>query len=201
MRTTTAKPPRIARAALLLVSLVALLTACGEDAAVEQVAPGNVAAGVAVDPESMRGVDVDLGDLSAAEREILLRAKGRRWREVTAAEVAAYLAGEPGREQWLFVWDPATGIAGLRDFQRALDAASETTPRVAVAVVSAAVTDDLVVALRASQVPYPAYRIAPGTAERTEGGALAPGTIYVATAGGDPVTYATVAAALTGSRG
>ena len=187
--------PSTLRGVAALVSLVALLAACGEYAA-KAPSPTDDAVAPSLDPESMRAVEVDLSDLSPTERQVLLRAKGRRWSEVAAPQLEAYLGGEDGVEQWLYVWDPATGPNGLRDFQRELEAARAVAPRVAVAVIAPAPNDDLLVALRASQVPYPAYVIRPEVASGASGGPLLPEHVYVTTPTLDRVAYAGLSEAL-----
>ena len=188
---TTSYAPR-ALAGLVLLSVASALAACGEDASAPPTPEAPAAASVALDPESMRGVDVDLGDLSDAERRVLLRAKGRRWTAVSAADLSDYLAGEADRTTWLYVWDPDAGVAALREFQRAAERRGEAGARLAVGVVSAADSDDLLVALRASQVPYPAFRIGPRVAAAASPTALSPGSVHVTTGGLDHVSYANV---------
>ena len=192
--TTTRRSPR-ALATVGLLSCMSLVAACGEDAAGTPPSDAGGADAIALDPESMRGVDVDLGDLSDAERQVLLRAKGRRWTVVTAAELNDYLSGEPDRETWLYVWNADGGVEALRAFQRAADAGASAGARLAVGVLSAGVTDDLLVALRASQVPYPAFVIRPEVAAGIESGPLVPGGVHVTTGGLDRVAYASLAEA------
>lgn len=154
------------------------LAACGGPEAERQTA--EPAADVAPAPPA------DPGELSPAERDLLARAKGRTWEDLSVEGVAAYLAPTADTTSALFLWDPATGQARLREFGEAVKGLREVGVRVAVAVRTGGDEREELIDLRASQVVMPAYRI---PADRRYpfvlGGLPAGNSLIVSPAGGE----------------
>lgn len=116
----------------------------------------------AADPEALRPRETANPELSPAERALLLRARGRRWNAATPEELAAFLADDARETRVLYIWGEAEGGEGLRAFQTALAGWDAGAVSAAVVLAARDVSDDAIVSLRSSQVPYPAYVTAPG---------------------------------------
>ena len=143
--------------------LVTGLLACGgEDAASPPSAGGADVSVSAADPEALRPMATANPELSAEERALLLRARGRQWQPISGDEVEAFLADDARATRLLYVWTAPEGGEGLRAFQTAVSALDPARVSAAVILAAPAVSDDAVVSLRSSQVPYPAYRVQPG---------------------------------------
>lgn len=124
-----------------------------------------------VDPQSI--ADATTGSaLSPEQRALLARARGREWEPMTPAELARYLDPRPDSSSAVCLWDPSTGVAGLRTLQEVLGKLDTAGIRVAVAVREGGNRRDALVALRESQLLLPAvelpragdYGFLPGTA-------------------------------------
>ena len=135
------------------------LVGCGEGGGA---ATGErVEVSVDVHPDAM-GSDAAPGEPSDAERALLLRARGREWVDRTGEQLERFLRPGGDTARALLVWDPRaeTGAEGLWLASLALarlhgDGGAET----AVAVRAGGDRDDELVALRASRVALPAFRI------------------------------------------
>lgn len=131
----------------------------------------------AADPEALRPRETANPELSEAERALLLRARGRNWRAVSAAELESFLFGDDRDASVLYVWDEREGGAGLRAFQRAVEGLAPGSVSAAALLLTEEASDDALVSLRSSQLPYPAYHAPPATAVRGRG--LTSGSVLV----------------------
>ena len=143
--------------------LVTGLLACGgEDAApTSRRDVADVSVGAA-DPEALRPRATANPELSAEERALLLRARGRQWRPVSGDEVRAFLTDQSRPIRLLYVWTEPEGGEGLRAFQTAVSELTPSEVSAAVLLAASEVSDDAVVSLRSSQVPLPAFHARPG---------------------------------------
>lgn len=135
--------------------MAAVMACGGEDAA--GVADDAPPAFNAADPEALRPRETANPELSEAERALLLRAKGRRWRAATPEALDDFLADDTRATRVLYVWDEAAGGEGLRAFQSAISTWDANATAAAVVLAAETVGEEALVSLRSSQLPYPAY--------------------------------------------
>lgn len=145
-------------------------------------AADRVEVSVEVHPDAM-GAGAPPGEPSDAERALLLRARGREWVDWSAARLGEFLRPGGDTARAVLVWDPRAepGAEGLWAASLALgrlygDGGAET----AIAVRAGGDRDDELVALRASRLALPAFRIPADAYPAREGG----GTVVVASPGG-----------------
>ena len=165
---------------MICLNFILFITACGSDSAASAETAEQSAQ---VDPESIP--DRAPGSaLSPEERELLARAKGRDWDALLPAELEEYLAPKKDTTSAIFLWDPNTGAASLKEFNEATEGLLELGVRVAIAVVDGGDRDVQKVDLREAQSVAPAFRISPkGDYEFIPGGLPADGTLIVSEAG------------------
>ena len=163
--------------------------ACGgEDAAGAGAAAD--AGTVAADPEALRDRETANPELSAAERTLLLRARGRDWRRATSLDLGALLGDDSRARRYVYVWDERAGGAGLRAFQKAVSQYPPEETSASVVLVTDEVSDDAIVSLRSSQIPYPAYYLPAAAVETTD--LLVPGHVILAGVDVSDGSYETV---------
>ncbi|MFK8055029.1 MAG: hypothetical protein AB8F78_02815 [Saprospiraceae bacterium] len=163
----------------LLNAALLLLVGCGEDATTEA---------AKVDPQSVK--EQALGSkLTAEERDLLARAKGREWETMGVHDIEAYLTPQKDSTSAIFLWDPATGADQLVEVQKAVLGMDTIGVRVAIAVIAGGNARNELVALRESQSVLPAFRI-PRTGDYTfiSGGLPRDNSLIVSQAGGEGAT-------------
>lgn len=163
----------------ILNAAVLLLVGCGSDTTEET---------VKVDPQSVK--DQALGSkLTAEERDLLARAKGREWETMGIHDIEAYLTPQKDSTSAIFLWDPKTGVEQLVEIQKSVLGMDTLGVRVAIAVVEGGNQRNELVALRESQIVLPAFRI-PRTGDYgfISGGLPRDNSLIVSQAGGDGAT-------------
>ncbi len=135
---------------LLVGGLV--LAGCGSE---PPATDGGRAPTVAVGPST----SASTSSLSAEERDLLARAKGRTWIELRAAEVDAYLSPRSDSTSAILFWSPSTGAAGLRRIQSQIQGLNELGIRVALATPAGGNEREELIDLRESQLVVPAYTV------------------------------------------
>ncbi len=175
--------------ALLGLLALSVNVACGDPATPVSISADEVAVGThGADPESMSSGAPAATGLSAAEREVLLRANGRRWQSTSAAELRLLFEHTEATPALVHVWDRSSGARGLVDAVASRQSDADVTPRVVVLNLGDAGNADDLVALRESQIVVEAYVIAPTDAAQVLGQMPTPGAWYgsAAEAGGRP---------------
>lgn len=164
-----------------MITALSLLSACAGDSNTNQTV--NDGALAQVDPENIPD-KVPGSELSQEERDLLARAKGRDWDAMLPAEFEAFLKPMKDTTSAVFLWDPKTGAAALKEFNEATKGLIEMRVRVAIAVVDDGDRQAQMVDLREAQSVAPAFRIsARGDYEFIEGGLPADGSLIVSEAG------------------
>lgn len=139
---------------MLLLNVCALLhVGCAGDA------PNAAAETDRVDAETVAGDDTGSA-LTAAERDLLARAKGREWERYGAHDLEAYLQPQADSTTAVFLWLPNTGAARLAEVQEAVRGLDTLGVRVAVAVMEGGDDRAELIALRESRIVLPAFRLA-----------------------------------------
>lgn len=149
------------------VSLVGLVGCGGEPAAATVVVAGGV------HPDAMP--DAGAGsELTAAERDLLARARGREWPAWSAADVDRFLRPGGDTSRVLAMWDPVRdpGAAALTDLADVTDELAAEGAEVVIAVYEGGDARGELIALRESQTAVAVARIPRGghAAEGLPGG-------------------------------
>ena len=172
----------------LALTVLGLWACGGEDAAPTEVETAGAIGAAA--PDALRDRETANPELSAAERTLLLRAKGRNWRGATSLDLGILLGDDSRPRRYVYVWDERAGGEGLRAFQRAVSRYPSEETSASVMWVADEVSDDAVVSLRSSQIPYPAYYIP--TVALESNSLLVPGHVILAGAPVGDGAYETV---------
>jgi len=153
-----------------------VLVGCGADSPAES---------VKVDPQSIKD-QAPGSKLTAEERDLLARAKGREWETMGLHDIDAYLVPRKDSTSAIFLWDPSTGAERLAEVQEAVLGLDTIGVRVAFAVVAGGNTREELIALRESQCVVPAFRIPrSGDYSFISGGLPADNTLIVSQANGE----------------
>ena len=137
---------------LLNVGCILLVGCGGQDATPD--------ADNTLDPQSVNDANAGESQLSAEERNLLARAKGRDWEMLGAHDLQAYLQPQADSTTAVFLWLPNTGASRLAEVQAATRGLDTLGVRVAVAVMEGGDDRAELIALRESKIVLPAFRLA-----------------------------------------